>query len=151
MRHQGRALGTRNDALCAETSTGEGQTMFGGPAFELTQVPRRFRLAPVGKHRRELGLGGVAIARAVPPEQELNSPTPRKRLPECQERFPKGLGTLPKERDREVEISFTRGALGPGEASSGTPRHAASTGLVRESDLDPATERDAVFLPNRRR
>src|SRR2546428_4515268 len=106
MRHQGRALGTRNDALCAETSTGEGQTMFGGPAFELTQVPRRFCLAPVRKHRCELRLGGVAIARAVPPEQELSAPTPRQGLPEWQERLPKELGARPKERDREVEILF---------------------------------------------
>ena len=49
----------------------EGQTVIGGPALELTQVPRRFCLAPVRKDRRELRLGGVAITRAVSPEQEL--------------------------------------------------------------------------------
>src|SRR5882762_10314545 len=130
---------------------GEGQTMISGPAFELTQVPRRLRLAPVREDRRELLLGGLAIGSAVPPEQELDPPTPRKRFPEWQERLPKGLGALPKERDREVEISFTRGALGLSKSSSGTPRHASSTGLVRESELDPAIERDAVFLRGRRR
>src|SRR5438477_8181917 len=125
--------------------------MISGPAFELPQVPRRFRLAPVGKHRRELRLGDVAIARAAPPEQELDPPTSRKRLPEWQERLPKELGALAKERDRGVESPFLRGALGLCKGSSGTRRHASSTGLVRDSDLDPAIERDSVFPRDRRR
>src|SRR5438552_9938106 len=125
--------------------------MFGGPAFELTQVPRRFRLAPVRQDRGQLCRSGLAIARAVPPEQERTSPTPREGLPEWQERLPKELGAFPKERDRQVEISFTRGAHGPSKGLSGTPRHASSTGLVRERDFDPAIERDAVVLRDRRR
>jgi hypothetical protein len=125
--------------------------MISGPAFELTQVPRRSRLAPVRKHRRELRLGDVAIARAVSPEQELDPPTPRKCFPEWQERLPKELGALPKERDREVEISITRGALGLSKGSSGTSRHTSSTALVRERDFDPAIECDVVSLRDRRR
>src|SRR5207245_1050745 len=126
-------------------------TVIGGPAFELTQVPGRLRLAPVRKHRRELHLGGVTIASAVSPEQERNSPTPREGLPEWQERLPKELRAFPKERDREVEIPFPRGAHGLSKSLFGTPRHASSTGLVREHDFDPAIERDAVFLRDRRR
>src|SRR2546428_6869745 len=116
--------------------------MIGGPAFELTQVPRRFCLAPVRKHRGELRLGDVVIARAVSPEQELDPPTPRKGFPECQVRLPKGLGALPKERDREVEIPFLRRALGLSKGSSGTGGDTFSSGLVRERNLDPAIEHD---------
>src|SRR5207302_8359304 len=112
---------------------------------------RRFRLDPVRKHRRELRLGGVAIARAVPPEQELDPPTSRKRLAEWQERQAKELGTLPKERDRKVEIPCPRGALGLSKGSSGTGGDTFSSGLVRERNLDPAIEHDAVFLRDRRR
>src|SRR5437867_11107087 len=102
MRPPRKALGTSDGPVCAGISRGERQTMIGGPAFELTQVPRRFGLAPVRKHRRELRLGGVAIACAVSPEQELGPPTPHKGLPEWQERLPKELGALPNPVFRSV-------------------------------------------------
>src|SRR5438105_1173614 len=94
------------------------------PAFELTQVPGSFRLAPVGKDRRELSLGGVAIAGRVSPDQELNSSAPRKSLPEWHCRLPKELGALAKDRNSGLEIPFIRGALRLREGALRTPRHA---------------------------
>src|SRR5438093_5984106 len=76
-----KGLGTNDGPVCVGISTGKHQTMISGPAFKLTEVPRRFRLAPVRKDRGQLCLG-LAIAGAVPAEQELNSPTPREGFPE---------------------------------------------------------------------